>query len=327
MININELRFFGVIATSPSLAAAARRLEVSRPAVTQRLRQLELKLKVRIVNRSTRRLRLTDEGELLAARGSEILAELETLAETMNARSGVVTGNLRVVAPFGFGRRFIAPVIAAFSDKYPAVDVSLTLSENPAGIRDDRWDVLIHLGELRDSSLVAQRLAPNDRIICASPAYLVRHSPPTTPQDLEAHDAVVLRENDEDGRSWKFQANDGGVTAVRINPRMSSNDGDVVRRWALAGRGIMVRSEWDVAEELQTGKLVRLLAGYRLPSADIVALTTARMGRAARITTFLSELRASLDPVPWRTPCVDRPTPYRHRDVANERLGVRGRNR
>lgn len=300
MISAEELRFFSVIATSPSLAAAARQLDVTPPAVTQRLRQLELKLQVRIVDRSTRHLRLTDEGELLAAKGFQILADLEVLAETLNARRGIVAGNLRVVAPFGFGRRFVAPVVAAFSSRYPAVNLSLMLSENPAGISEDRWDVLIHVGELRDSSLIVHRLAPNDRVLCAAPTYLERHRAPLTPEELESHEAIVLRENDEDVTLWKFSAARRVTTSVRVHPRMSSNDGDVVREWAIAGHGIIMRSEWDVADDLQSDKLVRLLGDYRLPPADIVALTTARTGRAARTSTFLADLRAALDPAPWR---------------------------
>ncbi|MEJ1963580.1 MAG: LysR family transcriptional regulator [Gammaproteobacteria bacterium] len=300
MITAEDLRFFSIIAVSRSLAAAARQLDVTPPAVTQRLRQLETKLQVRIVDRSTRHLRLTDEGELLASRGFSILSELDLLADALNSRRGKVAGHLRVVAPFGFGRRFVAPAADAFLRNHPEIHLSLTLSENPAGLGADSWDVLIHAGELRASSLIAHRLAPNARVACASPEYLSRCPAPVVPEDLLRHDIIVLRENDEDVTLWKFSDAGRVQTAVRISPRMTSNDGEVVRQWALAGRGIAVRSEWDIADDLRNGRLVRILRNYHLPPADIVALTAARTRRAARTTIFIGELQAALNPAPWR---------------------------
>ncbi|MBK1838995.1 LysR family transcriptional regulator [Azospirillum sp. YIM B02556] len=304
MITSNDLHFFAVLSGARSLAAAARALDVTPPAVTQRLQQLEQRLGVRLVERSSRQLHLTVEGELLAGRGAELLAELDGLADALVARRKKVTGHLRVAAPFGFGRRYVAPAMAALRTRHPDVTLSLMLFEDPAFPRADGWDVLIHVGALGDSALTLHRLAANRRILCASPAYLARCGMPERPEDLRRHDCGVIRENKTDESLWRFAGSDGEQVTLRLQPALASNDGTVIRDWGLAGLGIIVRSEWDVADDLKLGRLIALLPGWQLPDADIVALTGSRSGRVARVATFLEELRSTLHPIPWR---VDRP--------------------
>jgi DNA-binding transcriptional LysR family regulator len=300
VLSIDDLRFVSALVLCSSMAGAARVLGVTPPAITQRLRLLEGKLGVRLVDRSTRHLRLTDEGQLLVDRGRDLLDQLDELSDDLMARKTSVAGHLRVVAPFGFGRRFIAPVVVSFRAENPKVSVSLNLSENPARLDTDSWDILVHIGELRDSSLILHRLAPNDRVICASPSYVEGHGTPRHPADLKDHECVVLRENDEDATLWRFIDPDGKAYSVRIKPSLCSNDGEVVRRWALAGLGIVIRSEWDVAEDIHAARLVRLLDDYHLASADINALLNARDGRTARTERFLQHLSKVLNPPPWR---------------------------
>jgi DNA-binding transcriptional LysR family regulator len=306
MISLEDLRFFAVVARHPTLAAAARSLDVSPSAVTQRLRQLEARLRVRLVDRSTRRLVLTDEGELLAERGIAVLGAADEIAEALATRRGAVTGLLRVVAPFGFGRRYVASAAAEFRRLYPESTIALSLSENPQRLPEGSWDVLVHVGELRDSGLISLRLAPNDRVLCAAPDYLRGHPEPGRPEDLRRHDCAALRENDEDVTLWRFTGPAGELATVRIDPAMASNDGDVIREWALAGLGVIVRSEWDVAEALEQGRLLRLLPEWRLPSADVTVLLGERNQRTARTSRFIEILKARLSPVPWRTPVVAR---------------------
>lgn len=301
MLSSDDLRFFVAIAASGSLAGAARYLDVTPPAVSQRLRLLEERLGVRLIERAGRQTTLTEEGGHLAAHGRRILSEMGDLTDALAAHRGVISGNLRVVAPFGFGRRYVAPMAARFWLVHPEITLSLVLSERPARIVEDMWDLMIHVGQLRDSSLVAQRLAPNERFLCASPEYLARHGTPQSPADLRKHDCIALRENDEDVTMWHFASSGRSeVSRVRIEPRLASNDGEVVRSWALAGMGLMIRSEWDVADDLRDGRLVRLLGRWRLPAADVVALLDERHGRAARTAQFLEHLRAELVPAPWR---------------------------
>lgn len=299
-LNSMDLRFFLVVASSPSLAAASRSLDVSRSAVTQRLGQLETRLRCRLVDRTTRHLRLTEEGQLLLNRAHDVLDGLDEISDILGSRHDVVSGHLHVAAPLGFGRRYIRAVAAAFRERHPEVSVTLTLTDRPIVATDGNWDLIIHIGELRNSSLVMVRLAPNERVICAAPAYLAAHGEPQEPADLVRHACLALRQNEEDVTLWRFFDRHRRTIPVRVTPAMSSNDGEVVRAWALDGLGIMVRSEWDVAAALRSGRLQRVLPRYRLPGADVVALLGKRGGRTARADAFLKLVQEHLQPVPWR---------------------------
>ncbi|WP_338830195.1 LysR substrate-binding domain-containing protein [Bradyrhizobium sp. 27S5] len=303
MISTDDIRFFTAIATARSLAAAARALDVTPSAVSQRLQSLEQRLGVQLVSRSARRLTLTDEGELLVLRGGALLDEAAELTEALQARRGTISGHLKILAPLGFGRRYIAPAVAAFRSRHPDVSVELELSDRPGRAAAGAWDVMIHIGALTDSTLRLLRLAPNERYLCASPAYLKRRGTPASPQDLRGHGCIALRENEEDVTLWRFSRRRAAAApdVVRIEPMLSSNDGEVVKAWALADHGLIVRSEWDVAEDLACGRLVRVLPNHRLPPADIVALLNpGRSGRARRTQAFVEHLRAALSPPPWR---------------------------
>ena len=296
----DDLRFFAAVAGSPSLAAASRSLDVSRSAVTQRLNQLESRLRCRLLDRSTRHLRLTEEGQLLLDRARSILEGLDQISDALGERQDVVSGHLRVAAPLGFGRRYIAPLAAAFRRKNPEVTITLTLTDRPAIADESNCDLIVHIGELKDSSLVMVRLAANERMACASPAYLTARGEPTKPSDLASHSCLALRQNDEDVTLWRFVDRQRNTLPVRVSPAMSSNDGEAVRAWALAGLGVMVRSEWDIADDIAAGRLQRVLSRFRLPSADVVALLGKRGGRTARANAFLKLLQQHFNPNPWR---------------------------
>jgi len=233
-------------------------------------------------------------------RAAQICNDLTELADELAGRRGVVAGHLRVVAPLGFGQRYIAGLVADFRSRSEDVTASLTLSDGPPRLASDNWDVMVHIGELRDSTLVAYPLAPNRRILCASPDYLARRGAPATPEDLRNHDCIALRENDEDVTLWRFRRPRGTAIGVRIAPVMSCNAGATVLDWARAGHGIIARSEWDVAEHVRTGELVPLLSGWNLPDANVVALVKSRQELSARTAGFLASLRAAFAVPPWR---------------------------
>jgi DNA-binding transcriptional LysR family regulator len=301
MINSHDLQFFSVLSEAASLAAASRALGVSPSAVTQRLRALESRLGVRLVDRSSRGLQLTAEGHMLAGQGSAVLAQIDALTETLGRHRDAVTGHLRVAAPFGFGRRHIARVMENLRIAHPEVELTLSLFDDPAHLHSESWDVLIHVGPLTDSTMTMVRLAPNRRVLCAAPSYIERHAMPKRPEELRAHVCAVIRENRDDVTLWSFRHDDEADITVRIHPAMSSNDGEVIKQWVLAGLGVTVRSEWDVADELQTGRLLELLPGWRLPDVDVVALLGSRSGRVARTARFLELVKAELQPPPWRS--------------------------
>lgn len=299
MLDSADLRFFALVVRHGTLAAAARALDLTPPAITLRLQALERRAGVRLLDRSTRRATPTSEGELLLAEADALLGRLDALGDALRERSGQVAGELKVVAPFGFGRAHVAPLLAEFQARHPALKAALDLSERPAQEALRGYDVALHIGKLRDSSLTALPVAPNGRVLCASPAYLRKAASPRRPADLAQHACLVVRENDEDVTVWRLRRGTE-TAAVRVAPALSSNDGEAVRNWALAGRGIALRSEWDVAPLIAAGRLVRVLPAYALPEAPVVALVPARRGLSARSRAFVAFLRERLQPPPWR---------------------------
>jgi DNA-binding transcriptional LysR family regulator len=297
---ITDLRFFVALADGGSLAEAARRMDVTASAVSQRLRQLETRLGLQLVHRSTRRFSLTDEGELFYGGAVSLLAGLDELIDTVQARSGEVAGTLNVCGPLGFGRHHLAGAIADFHTLHPGLMVSLSLSDVVPVADANRFDLIVHIGHVASSSMVAYPIAPNARFICASPSYLQQHPAPRKPQDMTGHHCIVLRENQEDVTLWRLRKS-GKEVAVRVPAILSSNDGEVVRQWALMDKGVIMRSEWDVAESLAAGRLVRVLADWSLPDADVVALVDRRHGMSARVKLFVAFLQARFRPLPpWR---------------------------
>lgn len=298
--DVTDLRFFVALTEANSLADAARRMDVTPSAVSQHLRQLEARLGVRLVHRSTRGFSLTDEGELFYRGAIDLLAQLDQLTDSLRGRAREVAGRLDVCGPLGFGRRYLAAAVAEFHSQHPGLLVSLTLSDAFPATEAQRYDLAVHIGHLSDSSMVAHPIAPNRRFVCAAPAYLAVRQAPRAPEQLAEHDCIVLRENQEDVTLWRLQKNRREVS-VRVDPVLSSNDGEVVKQWSLMGKGIMLRSEWDVAEHLRSGRLVRILPDWQLPDADVVALVGHRAGLSARVRLFLSFLQERFKPIPpWR---------------------------
>jgi len=218
----------------------------------------------------------------------------------VRSRRGGMVGTLRINAPLGFGRRYVAAAAADYQQLHPEVDVVLTLSDQPLTEIGDRFDVGIHIGELALSNLIAYTIAPNSRFVCAAPSLLRQHGIPEQPEDLAQFPCLALRENKEDGTLWHFKK--GRTTrSVRVLPKLMCNDGDVIHQWAREGRGIIVRSEWDVAADIRSGALVRLLPAFKLSDAHVIALTHARKGLPARTRSFMKFLQERFQPSPpWR---------------------------
>ncbi|MCL1138574.1 LysR substrate-binding domain-containing protein [Shewanella pneumatophori] len=301
MISTEDLRFISVIASHRTLADAARTLNITPPSVTLRLQHIEKKLSISLIQRPSRVVSLTEEGQLLLDKGLSILQSLDELQELIDQRKSVVSGKLKVLAPLGFGNDYIAPLLAEYKLCHPQLDIELELSDNPNWSNHHKWDIIIYIGALNDSSLKMITLASNQRFICASPAYLARMGYPQTPQQLTKHDCIALRENNEDVTLWQFSHNKQLThQEIRINPSLASNEGRVIKDWALAGLGVIMRSEWDVQPQINSGELVRLLPEYSLPNANIVALLSSPMKeRSARISGFVDLLKQQLGQAPW----------------------------
>lgn len=300
MPDSSDIRFLLTIQDSGSLIAASRKLGLSPSAVTLRLQLLEKKLVMRLVDRTARKLRFTEEGNLLCQRGKGLLQQFDALFEEVQERSSGLVGTLKINAPLGFGRRYVAPAVTAFQQLHPHVTVALTLSDRPLTETVDRFDLVVHIGELQTSNLVGFAIAPNARFVCAAPSFIKRHGTPATPDDLARMACIVLAENNEDVSLWNFTKGKAR-RSIRVPSTLSCNDGDVIRLWACAGRGVILRSEWDVADDLRSGRLVRLLPSWKTPDADVIALTGHRTGLAARTRHFMDFFQSRFKPQPpWR---------------------------
>ncbi len=286
MDSLSDLGFFARVARHESLTAAARELGVTTPSVSKRLAQVERRLGVRLLNRTTRRVSLTTEGELYLANGSRILSELAELEQLVTRSRAEPAGLLRVNASFGFGRMHIAPAISAFVARYPGMEIQLQLTDRPVSLQEQGFDLGIRFGDVPDARINARLLLKNRRIVCASPAYLQRRELPVLPHDLTRHECIVLRENESAYGTWHFSRGRKDET-VKVNGALSSNDGAVVLKWALDGRGIVVRSQWEIGDHLRDGTLVPLLEDWALPNSDIYAVYLERHRLSAKLRTFI----------------------------------------
>ncbi|RYY70530.1 MAG: LysR family transcriptional regulator, partial [Comamonadaceae bacterium] len=267
----SDMQFFHLLVRSGSLSAAARELQVSTSAVSKRLAQLEARLGAPLLHRTTRRIAVTPEGETYLQHARRILAEIEAAEGELRGMRAEPRGLLRVNATLGFGRMHVAPLIAGFAKKHPQVEVQLQLSVNPPPLTEDAFDVCVRFGEPPDARVVARRLAPNRRLLCASPAYLARHGTPRTPGELAQHSIVGIRQGDEAYGVWKLRSGKR-VETVKVRGALSTNDGEIAVTWALAGHGIVLRAEWDIGRYLASGRLRQVLETWQAPPADLYAV-------------------------------------------------------
>ena len=292
-IQPGELGFLVALAGSASLSGAARELGLSKAAVSKRLAQVEQRAGVPLVSRTTRRMSLTPEGEVVVEGARRILAQIDELGHALGQARERPQGLLRVNATLGFGRSHVAPVLSRFVRAHPGVEVQLQLSANPPPLSEDSFDVAIRFGEPPDARVIARRLAPNRRLLCAAPAYLARHGAPRTPQELLHHACIGIRQGGPDDPaygSWRLSTGSGRrlrQETVKIRGPLTTNDGEIAVAWALEGHGIVMRAEWDIARHLAAGRLVPVLPAWRTPDADIYAVMPQRLALATRVRTFV----------------------------------------
>ena len=292
-----ELGFFVTLASCGSLSAAARDLGLSTAAVSKRLAQMEGRTGVTLVNRTTRRMSLTPEGDVVLEHARRILGEIDDLDRLISKSKSTPKGLLRVNATLGFGRTHVAPVISRFARKHPEVDVQLQLSVNPPALTEDAFDVCVRFGEPPDTRVIARRLAPNRRLLCASPGYLDKHGHPKVPNDLARHNCIGIRQGDEAYGVWRLSSGRAAkrvVQAVKTRGSLTTNDGEIAVRWALDGHGILMRAEWDIERHLRSGRLLQVLPQYDTPGADIYAVYPQRHRLSTRVRTFVDFLAESL---------------------------------
>ena len=293
-----DLGFFSVLASAGSLSAAARELGITTPAVSKHLALMEARLEVPLVNRSTRRMSLTPEGEVSLGHARRTRAEIDGMEEVLGVSKAMPRGLLRVNSTLGFGRSHVAPLISRFARKFPEVEVQLQLSVNPPAPTEDLFDVCVRFAAPPDSRLIARRIAANRRLLCASPAYLARRGTPKVPNDLSKHNCIGIRQGEEAYGVWRLTSGRGRsarTESVRTRGSLTTNDGEIAVNWALDGHGILMRAEWDIERYLRNGRLVQILPQYATPDADIYAVYPQRHQLTARVRAFVDFLALAFD--------------------------------
>lgn len=290
-----DLGFFAVLARAGSLSAASRELGTSTAAVSKHLAQMEARVGLPLVNRTTRRMSLTPEGELYLAHARRVAGTIDELEQALGLAKAGPKGLLRVNATLGFGRSHVAPLVSRFVRRHPEMEVQLQLSVNPPPLTEDAFDVCIRFGAPPDSRLVAQRLAANRRLLCAAPAYLARHGAPRVPADLLRHQCITIRHGDEAYGVWRLASRKRGAElhTVKVRGALSTNDGGIAVSWALDGHGILKRAEWDIAQHLSSGRLVQVLPQFDTPDADIYAVYPQALHALPRLRMFVDFVAAA----------------------------------
>lgn len=305
MIERADLHLLLHIHHAGSLAGAARVMELAPPVISKRLAALESALGLRLLHRTTRRLQLSAEGEAFVAHATGLAEGFARLEESLSERRDEARGLLRVASSFGFGRVCLAPVLAQLQSQHPALEIQLHLCEHLPEMDSARFDAAVWLRRPQATSLVSRKLAPNRRVVVAAPSYLRRRGTPQTPQDLTAHDCLVVREFEHQPALWTLQslAKRQATVAVRVHGPLSSNHGEVVREWALQGHGLMLRSLWDVHGPLQRRELTHVLPGWAMLDADVHLVLPPRDLRLVtpkRLRLLQDHLVAAFAHVPWQ---------------------------
>ena len=289
---LSDLRLFHAAVRRSSFVATAAELGVSPAFVSKRIAILEKTLGVTLFKRTTRRVAITEDGEAVHLWAGKIIEAADGLSESLRGARAAPRGMLRITADPVFGREHLAPLLAEFSGCHPAVEINLQLGDRPVDRLADGIDIDIRVGDFGDSQPVALRLAEFRRIVCAAPAYLERHGDPLSPSDLAQHDCLALREGGQRFGVWRLQGPAGGET-VKVSGPLSTDSADVARSWALAGLGLALLAENDVAASLDAGTLVRLLPDYR-QQADVWAVCCCAPADSAKISHCLRFLQQRL---------------------------------
>ncbi len=283
-----EMQTFVAVVDAGSFAGASGTLGASRAAVSRHVGQLETRLGVRLLHRTTRRLSLTEEGEVFYARCRELLADLEEAESEISSRSGAVGGLLRVNVPVTYGAVHLASLWGPFRDRHPKVRLDITHSDRIVDLVEEGYDLAIRIAALPSSTLISRRLATTRVVLCASPAYLAGHGTPRHPADLKEH-AIIGYSYFESGDEWHFDGPDGPVS-VRTQPCIRANSGDVCRAAALANQGIALQPTFLVGKDLGEGSLVEVMPEYRSAKLGIYAVYPTRKHVAPKVRALIDFL-------------------------------------
>lgn len=282
-MNIEHLKLFVRIATTHNISLAGSELRLSPAVASAHINKLEDGLGVRLIHRTTRKVSLTEEGKAFLPYAEDVISSVEAARTSVGAGNFLPIGTLRVAAPASFGRMHILPALTDFLALYPDLNVDLKLSDTIVDLVEGGFDIAIRNSQLKDSSLIARKLARDTRILCASPDYLKKNPAPVTPQDLNSHQCITLMGLDD----WAFQTPKGQVH-IKAKGNFRTDNGEAVRDACINGLGITINSRWSIYNHLKNGELVQILEDYPLIShADIWAVYPSSRLLAPKVRAFI----------------------------------------
>lgn len=297
MDKFQEMRVFSAVVEASSFAAAADSLSMSKAAVSRYVSELEQRLGVRLMHRTTRKLSLTPEGEVFLARCRDILASIEASEAELSTHSLTASGLLKISVPVSFGIRHLAPLWSEFLADHPQVTLDVQLSDRVIDLVDEGFDLAVRIARLPDSSLISRQLASTRLVLCAAPSYLKRRGTPTHPSELAQHDVLgysLMAMGDQ----WQFTGQEGPLS-VKVRPRMWTNNGDSCVAAALQGSGIQLQPTFLIDEELASGQLVEILPQFRSVELGIYAVYPSRKFVLPKVRAMLEFLANKLGQTPW----------------------------
>lgn len=295
--NLTDLQLFCDVIRFGSFVRTATELGMSPSYVSKRISLLEQDLGVRLLHRTSRRISPTAQGEKTFQWAQNIIAGVRGLQEALAEDVPEPQGRLRVSSSFRLGRNHVAPVISLLAKRHPRLEVSLTVLDRPVDLLSEGLDLDIRIGDVPEPHLIAHRIAKSYRILCAAPSYVAERGMPTQLGELIHHSCLVFRERDQPFGTWRLQG-PRGLESVKVTGSLSSNNNDIIRRWALEGHGIVRLAEWDCARSLAQGELVHVLPAYRWP-ADVWAVTASRPSELPTLSICIEFLRQQLESGPY----------------------------
>jgi DNA-binding transcriptional LysR family regulator len=279
------MRLFVATTECPSLAAAARKLGLSSASVSRGLTELETRLASRLVERTTRALALTEQGRLFYGEAKRILADVEAAENAVASQNATPKGRLTVATPSLIGRFWLGPLVADFLSAYPDLDLNVLLLDRPVHLIEEEIDAALHIGALRDSDLVAQKLGDIRMIVCAAPAYIAQYGMPEQPEDLAQHRCLVFADAAA-APEWRFRAANGRNIAILPQARLTTNALDLAVQAALEGCGLVRAPSWQIAAALARGALVPVLESFERPPAPLHLVFTKARSHLPKLRVF-----------------------------------------
>jgi len=291
MDRLLEMQTFCAVVEAGSFVSASESLGMSKAAVSRYVSELEARLGVRLLQRTTRRLSLTGEGEVFYVRCRELLAGVEEAEAEITSRSDVARGTLRVNVPVSFGISHLAPLWGDFHARYPDVELSVDLSDRIVDIVEEGFDLAIRIATLQSSTLVSRRITTTRLMACASPDYVAKYGAPSHPTELADH-RVIGYSNFTTGNDWPFEGPEGAVS-VRVRPWMYANNGETCCGAAVAGEGVVLQPGFLVRHHLDAGRLVELMPEYRSTELGVYAVYPTRKFVTPKVRALVDYLIAA----------------------------------